>query len=132
MEATTIAIDLAKDVFQIAIQAAPGRGITHRRVCRRQFASVVINHPPAHVVMEACATSHHWARRFREAGHRVTLLPTQYVRPYRRRNKTDKADATALLEAARNPEILPVAVKTPGQQAVLRIPMIVTAHSDRS
>jgi transposase len=35
----------------------------------------------------------------------VRLLPAQYVRAYVRRNKTDAADAAALLEAARCPEL---------------------------
>ena len=40
------------------------------------------------------------------------LLPPHLVRPYRRRHqKTDRADAKALLEAARNEEIQPVPIK---------------------
>jgi transposase len=35
-----------------------------------------------------------------------------------RRNKTDRADAAALLEADRNAEILPVPVKSEEQQAL--------------
>jgi len=46
------------------------------------------------------------------------LLPAQDVQPYVRRNKTDRADAAAFLEAARCDAIQPVAVKTPAQQAV--------------
>jgi transposase len=48
----------------------------------------------------------------------VRLLPAQYVKPYRRRNKTDRADCSALLEAAKDPELKPVAVKTPWHQAI--------------
>ena len=51
--------------------------------------------------MEACGSAHAWGRRFARLGHAVTLLPAQHVRPYVRRNKTDRADAAGLLEAER-------------------------------
>jgi transposase len=66
--------------------------------------------------LEACGTAHYWARRARALGHQVTLLPAQYVRPYVRRNKTDRTDAEALLEAVRSGGIPPVTVKTVAQQ----------------
>jgi transposase len=68
--------------------------------------------------MEACGTAHCWGRRCQSRGHRVRLLPVQYVQPYVRRNKTDRADTDALLEAARCDGIQQVPVKTPEQQAV--------------
>ena len=48
----------------------------------------------------------------------VKLLPAQYIRAYVKRNKTDAADAAALLEAARASDIRPVRVKSVGQQAL--------------
>ena len=72
--------------------------------------------------MEACGTSHHWARVAQRHGHRVSLLPTQSVRPYvPHHRKTDHTDATALLEAVRNPRIHPVAPKTVAQQELLTL-----------
>lgn len=68
--------------------------------------------------MEACGSAHYWARRLAQLGHRVKLLPPGQVRPYRRRNKTDQADAKALLEAFRNQDIREVPVKTVAQQSV--------------
>ena len=38
--------------------------------------------------MEACGTAHHWGRVAQSHGHRVTLLPVRYVKPYLRGNKT--------------------------------------------
>ncbi|MBU1947747.1 MAG: IS110 family transposase, partial [Candidatus Eisenbacteria bacterium] len=61
---------------------------------------------------------HYWARSIRRFGHDVTLLPAHFVRPYRKGNKTDKADAKAILEAARNEEILPVPIKSVDQQSI--------------
>ena len=70
------------------------------------------------IVMEACGSAHYWGRLFQERGIEVKLLPTQYVRAYVKRNKTDAADATALLEAVRAADMKPVAVKSVEQQAL--------------
>ncbi len=68
--------------------------------------------------MEACGTAHHWGRTFQAMGHRVRLLPPGDVSRYRDGNKTDRADAKALLEAARNEKIDRVPVKSLDQQAI--------------
>ncbi len=52
--------------------------------------------------MEACGSAHHWGRELEAMGHRVSLLPPTDVNRYRDGSKTDRADAKALLEAARN------------------------------
>jgi len=114
--AVTLAIDLAKDVFELAFADANGRIVARKRLQRGPFVSCLDNRSPLHVVMEACGSAHGWARRFQRAGHTVALLPAQHVRPYVRRNKTDRADAAGLLEAARCGDIRPVPVKTPEQQ----------------
>lgn len=117
MDTTTVAVDLAKDVFEVA--AACGHVIEHRRLSRTAFANFLLHQPPSGIAMEACGSAHHWARVAQAHGHTVKLLPAQYVRAYRRRNKTDRADCLALLEAAKNPELKSVAVKTVPQQVVL-------------
>jgi transposase len=68
--------------------------------------------------MEACGSAHYWGREFQKLGHRVVLLPPHQVRPYVRRNKTDRTDAKGILEAFRNAEIKPVPVKTVAQHAL--------------
>ncbi len=121
MHATTVAVDLAKDVFEIAIADSDWRIIQRQRLNRTEFGMLPDSLPPCRVVMEACATSHYWARRFRLAGHEAVLLPAQYVRPYRRRNKTDRNDAAAIVQAARDRQIRPVPVKTEAQQTVMAL-----------
>jgi transposase len=74
--------------------------------------------PPATIVFEACGSAHYWARQLQPFGHTVRLLPAHDVRPYVRRNKTDRTDAKGLLEANRNEEIHPVPVKTIEHQAI--------------
>ncbi len=54
---------------------------------------------PTEVVMEACAGSHHWGRVLAGLGHRVRLIPAQYVKPFVKRGKKDRNDAEAICEA---------------------------------
>ena len=89
MDATTVAVDLAKSVFELAIANARWRVWSRQRLNRARFARFLAQTPPTHVVMEACGTAHYWGRVAQQQGHRVTLVPPAYVRPYVRRNKTD-------------------------------------------
>jgi transposase len=119
MDATTVAVDLAKDVFEVALANRAGRIIERKRLTRRQFERLIdALVPGTTVVMEACGTAHYWGRRAQARHLQVHLLPPQYVRPYVRRNKTDRTDAAAILEAARSGDIRPVPVKTLEQQTL--------------
>lgn len=121
MDTTTIAVDLAKQVFEVAEANRVGRVVGRRRLTRTQFARYLQHQAPAHIVMEACGTAHHWGRTAQACGHRVSLLPAQYVRPFVRRQKTDRTDATGLLDAVKADGIHPVAVKTVAQQELLAL-----------
>lgn len=61
MNATTIAIDLAKDVFEVALADSSYRITQRMRLNRDDFALLPTSPPPATVLMEACAISHYWA-----------------------------------------------------------------------
>jgi len=118
MNATTVAVDVAKNVFELAIADAQWRVTGSARLTRGQFERWFDNREVALVIMEACGSAHHWARTLRARGIEVRLLPAQYVRAYVKRNKTDAADARALLEAARASDMKPVRVKSVEQQAL--------------
>lgn len=116
MHDTLVGVDIAKAVLQLALSNRPGRFDSHRRLSREQFLPFVAQLPPAVFILEACGTAHHWARKIRQLGHAVILLSPHLVRPYVRRNKTDRTDAVALVEAYRHGQIRAVPVKTPEQQ----------------
>jgi transposase len=113
-----VGVDLAKTVFQLAIADESWRVVERQRLTRTQFERWFVNRAVGLVVMEACGSAHHWARWLTGLGIEVRLLPAPYVRAYVKRNKTDAADACALLEAARCADIVPVRVKSIEQQAV--------------
>ena len=123
---TRIAVDVAKAVFEVAISDRPGHVVRRERLPRAQFLAFIAQQPQATVVMEACGSAHYWGRKIQALGHQVVLLPPHHVRPYIRRNKTDRTDAKGILEASRNEEIRPVPVKTVGQQ------VLTTLHRLRS
>jgi transposase len=113
-----VGVDLAKSVFQLAIADHTWRVVEQQRLTRTQFERWFANREVGLVVMEACGSAHHWARWLNGLGIEVRLLPATYIRAYVKRNKTDAADACALLEAARCAEIEPVRVKSVEQQAL--------------
>jgi transposase len=121
MSKLTIAVDLAKDVFEIAVANGSWKVIERKRMTRNQVERFWKTKEPCTVVMEACGSAHHWARTLIALGFTVRLLPPHEVRPYRTRNKTDRIDCDALLEAVRSPRIKDVAVKSADQQAILAL-----------
>jgi transposase len=121
MDATTVGIDLAKNVFEIALADERGHIVERQRLSRARFDRFFANRATCRIVMEACGSAHHHARRLSSQGHEVVLLPAQYARAYVRRNKTDAADAAALIEAARCPDIRPVPIKSVDQQALQQL-----------
>ncbi len=117
-ENTTIAVDIAKNVFEAAVSVVPGQVRERRRLTRAQLPKWVAQREPSTVVMEACGSAHYFGREFEKQGHKAVLLPPAQVRRYVLRNKTDRTDTMALLEAYRNEDIKPVPVKTEYQQAL--------------
>jgi len=117
MHSTTVAVDLAKNVFELAVADSEGKIGERLRLNRARFSSFFVHRAPCRVLMEACGSAYYWARRIGAHGHAVQLLPAQYVRQYVRRNKTDRADAAALIEAARCADIRTVPAKSLEQQS---------------
>ena len=120
-EITTIGLDIAKSVFQVHGIDASGMVIVRRQLRRSQVLPFFRKLPGCVIGIEACATSHHWARELEKVGHEVRLMPARYVKPYVKRNKNDAADAEAICEAVTRPTMRFVAVKTCEQQSVLML-----------
>lgn len=119
MAVNTIGIDLAKAVFQLHGVDAGGKVVLEKKVRRAAFLATLEKLPPCVVGMEACATSHHWARQIRGVGHDVQLIPPTCVKPYVMRQKNAAADAAAICEAVTRPHMRSVAIKSEEQQGVL-------------
>lgn len=118
---TTIGLDIAKSVFQVHGIDAAGKVVIRRRLSRARVLPFFEKLPRCLVGLEACNTSHHWARELIALGHDVRLMPAQYVKPYVKRGKNDAADAEAICEAVTRPTMRFVAVKSPEQQSVMML-----------
>ncbi len=80
-EVSTIGLDLAKSVFQVHGADDKGKVVVRRQLRRRQVLPFFKKLPPCLVGMEACATSHYWAREISAFGHDVRMMPAGYVKP---------------------------------------------------
>jgi transposase len=121
MQATTIGLDLAKNIFQIHGVDAEGTIVIRKRLGRSGLLAFFSKLPPCLVGMEACATAHYWARELLAIGHQVKLMPPAYVKPYLKRGKNDAADAEAICEAVMRPTMRFVPVKSAEQQSLLML-----------
>jgi transposase len=120
MNATTVSVDLASQVFQVHGYDGQGQRVSQRRLSRARFAAWCKSVPAGtRVVMEATGSAHHWGRVLQARAVRVKLLPPQHVKAMLIGNKTDANDADAIFEASLRPKVRPVPVKTTGQQAIL-------------
>ena len=116
-----IGLDLAKSVFQVHGVDEAGEIVVRRKLRRSQLLAFFAKQPACLVGMEACASSHHWARELIALGHEVKLMPAQYVKPYVKRSKNDAADAEAICEAVTRPTMRFVAIKSPEQQCAMML-----------
>ena len=120
-QVVTIGLDLAKSVFQVHGVDAAGEVVVRRQIRRSQLLQFFAKQPACRIGMEACASSHFWARELIALGHEVKLMPAQYVKPYVKRGKNDAADAEAICEAVTRPTMRFVAIKTPEQQSAMML-----------
>ncbi|RWB50571.1 IS110 family transposase [Mesorhizobium sp.] len=114
---TIIGVDLAKNVFQLHGAAADGSVVFRKKLSRLQFCKFMASQPACVVAMEACGSSHYWARQMARLGHEPRLIAPAYVKPFVKRQKNDVADAEAIVEAAQRPTMRFVEPKTKEQQS---------------
>lgn len=116
---TTVAVDLAKHIFQIHAADAGGKVIVAKALRRKDVLPFFAALPPCLVGMEACGSAHHWGRELIALGHDVKLIPPVYVKPFVKRQKNDRNDAAAIHETLSRPGLRFVAVRSIANQAVL-------------
>jgi transposase len=112
-----IGIDTSKAVFTVHGVDQQDRPLLRINLRRPQLVAFFKGLPSTEIAMEACGSAHHWARELTALGHRVRLIPPQYVKPYVKRGKNDRNDAEAICEAAGRPGMHFVPTKSVTQQA---------------
>ncbi len=112
MQVTTVGLDLAKNIFQVHGATDCGEVAFNRALRRSQVLAFFERLEPCLIGMEACSTSHYWARELLKRGHDVKPIPPVYIKPYVKRGKSDTADAEAICEAVTRPTMRFVEAKT--------------------
>lgn len=116
-----IGLDIAKSVFQLHGVDDAGATVLQKRLTRARLLPFFEKLSPCLIGVEACATSHYWARELTKLGHEVKLMPAQYVKPYVKRQKNDMADAEAIAEAVTRPSMRFVGPKSPDEQSAMML-----------
>src|ERR1700692_3740409 len=112
-----IGLDTSKAVFTLHCVDQSGQTVLRTDLRRAQMATYFKKLAPVEIAIEACGSSHHWARVLTALGHQVRLIPPQYVKLFVKRAKNDRNDAEAICEAAGRPGMHFVPVKSVTQQA---------------
>ncbi len=116
MNVKLLAIDIAKNIFQLHGVDGSGKAVLKKKIGRKELLSFIGNFPICVIAMEACGGSNYWARQFKKLGHEVKLISPQYVKPFVTSNKNDRNDAQAIAEAASRPSMKFVPIKRIDQQ----------------
>ena len=114
---TTIAIDIAKSSFHV-VRIHNGVVTTDKVFNRSRLKMWLAKQKKAHVVIEACGSSHYWARYAISCGHSAQLIAPKHVTGFRQGHKTDQNDAMAIAIASTAPKVKSVAIKSVEQQAL--------------
>lgn len=115
---TLVGIDLGKHSFHLHAQDAKGKAVFRKKMSRKQLIEFFVTFHACTIVMEACAGSHHMARKLAELGHTVRLISPHFVRPFVKSNTNDFVEAEAMCEAASRPAMRLVTPKTESQQTL--------------
>jgi transposase len=120
----TIGIDLGKTTFHLIGLSSRGTIVLRLKVSRDQLEHRLANRHPCLIGLETCAGAHHVARKLRQLGHDVRLIPARYVKPFIKGHKNDYRDAEAIAEAVQRPTMRFVPIKSDEQldlQALHRV-----------
>jgi transposase len=113
-----LGIDTSKSVFQLHGVNKFDKTILRKKLSRANFLIFMANLAHCLIGIEACGSSHHWARELEKMGHTVKLMPAQHVKAYRTKQKNDAHDAEAICEAVSRPRMSFVPIKTVEQQDI--------------
>jgi transposase len=116
-----IGMDTSKQIFQLHGVDEAERVVLRRKLRRREVLEFFGKLAPTVIGIEACGSSHYWARELTRLGHEMKLMAPQLVKPYLKRGKNDAADAEALCEAMSRPTMRFVPMKSAENQAALML-----------
>ena len=118
MNIKRIGLDIAKQVFQLHGVDRFEKVLVRKQLRRAQVLDYFKGIAPCLIGIEACGSSHYWARELSQLGHHVKLIPAQFVKPFVKGGKNDANDAEAICEAVGRPSMRFVSIKSVEQQVM--------------
>lgn len=115
MSIVILGVDLGKNSCSVVGVDAAGAVVVRRSMRRQTLIDYVSKLPACTVAMEACCGAHYLGRLFAAHGHKIRLMPPEYVRPYVKAQKNDDRDAEGIAEAASRPTMRFVELKSQEQ-----------------
>jgi len=103
--ASTIGLDIAKQVFQVHGADESGRSLPRRKLRRGEAARFFSKLQPCLIGIEGSGSAYYWARVLGGLGHTVRLMAPQFVKPYVKSQKNGANDAEAICEAVTRPSM---------------------------
>ena len=76
---TSLAIDLAKNVFQLYGTNSSGKAVLKKRLYRTKLIEFVSKLNSCDIYMEGCSSANYWGRIFERMGHKVKLINPMYL-----------------------------------------------------
>lgn len=81
MKFNTYGLDIAKNVFHVFSITNDGE-IIKKKLSRANLLKYFAKRKPGLIGIEACGSSHHWAREFMKLGYEVILMNAKHVKAY--------------------------------------------------
>lgn len=130
---TTVAVDLAKQVFQVAGEDAFGEVRYEKRIKSREAFYTFLRQlsPRVVVLVETGPGAQAWARQLQGQGNQARILPAKLVATHRSGAKNDRNDALAILRAGRDKTIGAVPIKSAAALAMQALHRIRQGHIRR-
>ena len=104
-------VDIGKTLFHVVGLDEAGSPIQKAKFRRDALLEFFERADATLVGMEACPGSQWLAQKLQLLGHKVRILPAQFVKPYVKSHKNDVIDAEAIAEATTRPTMRFVGVK---------------------
>lgn len=117
MKANVIGLDIAKNILHLYSIGENDKPVK-KKLKRAELLVFFANYPVSLIGIEACGSSHHWARELIKLGHEVILLNARYVKNFVIGNKNDFNDAAGIYDAVTRPNKRTVTIKTIEQQDI--------------
>jgi transposase len=89
MNLTTLGIDLAKTSFSLVGMDQHGKVVLRKTLKRAQLLPFIAHCTTCLIGMEACSGAHYWGREFSKLVHKLGIIASKFIVPFRKGGKNE-------------------------------------------